>query len=314
MNWYSFEPADTLFFRGAEPMSIGENHTATANFPPPARTLEGALRTAILKQNKIQIDQYYNNDIDSELLDIIGPADKKAGFSVIGPLLELDKTIHVPAPYSWFCDKDETKKNDGEKEAIKIYKSCPVNSPLVKTPLKNLFWATGEQGELETLGGKWISLSDLYSQNNIVFRKEIHDFYNVENRTGIALDSNRSVRVHHLYSFSHARLNKNANLIFGVNKNLPISDKGILKLGAEQRFGLYSKMSDINFNNSNSGLFMSISQAAGTEQANESVVATGKIQYQGGWDMKKGFHKPMTGFFPPGSVFNRKLNDNFIQI
>ena len=62
MNWYSFEPADTLFFRGAEPMNIGENHTATANFPPPARTLEGALRTTILKQNKIPIDQYYDNN------------------------------------------------------------------------------------------------------------------------------------------------------------------------------------------------------------------------------------------------------------
>jgi CRISPR-associated protein Cmr3 len=309
MNWYNFEPADTLFFKGAGPMNMGENHTATANFPPPARTLEGALRTTILKQNKIPIDQYYANSIDGELLDTIGPADKKAGFSVIGPLFELNKTIYVPAPYSWFFDKD-----DEEKEKVKIYKSRLVNSRLIKTSLRNLFWAKGEQGELDTLGGKWITLSDLYSQNNIVFRKEIHDFYHVENRTGIALDSNRSVRESHLYSFSHARLNKNINLIFGVDKDLPISDKGILKLGAEQRFGLYSKIPDINFNNGSSGLFISISQTAGTEQANESIVATGKIQYQGGWDMKKGFHKPMTGFFPPGSVFNDKLNDNFIQI
>ena len=80
MNWYSFEPADTIFFRGAEPMNIGENHTATANFPPPARTLEGALRAIILKQNKIPIDKYYNNDIDGELMEIIGTEDKKAGF------------------------------------------------------------------------------------------------------------------------------------------------------------------------------------------------------------------------------------------
>jgi len=309
MNWYSFKPADTLFFRGAEPMNIGENHTATANFPPPARTMEGALRTTILKQNNIPIDQYYDNNIDSELLKIIGHADKKAGFSVIGPLFEMDKTIYVPAPYSWFFDKD-----DGEEKKIKIYKSRLIKTSLVKTSLENIFWAKGEKGELETFGGKWISLSDLYSQDNIVSKKEINDFYHIENRTGIALAGNRSVREHHLYSFSHARLNKNVNLIFGVDKDLLISDKGILKLGAEQRFGLYNKIPDIDFNNSSSGLFMSISQAAGTEQANESVVATGKIQYQGGWDMKEGFHKPMTGFFPPGSVFNKKLNDNFIEI
>ena len=311
MSWYNFEPADTLFFRGAEPMNIGENHTATANFPPPVRTLKGALRTTILKQNKIPIDHYYDNDnkIDYELLKIIGPADKKAGFSVIGPLFELDKMVYVPAPYSWFFDKDDEKK-----DKVKIHKGIFINSPLIKTSLKKLFWTKGEQKELETLGGKWISLNDLYSQNNIIFRKEINDFYRMENRTGIALDSNRSVREHHLYSFSHARLNKNVKLIFGVDKDLPIADKGTLKLGAEQRFGLYSKIPDIDFNNSGSGLFMSISQTAGTEQANESIVATGKIQYQGGWDMKKGFHKPMTGFFPPGSVFNKKLNDNFIQI
>ncbi len=309
MNWYSFKPADTLFFRGAEPMNIGENHTATANFPPPARTMEGALRTAILKQNIIPIDQYYDNNIDGELLDIIGPADKKAGFSVVGPLFEQDKMIYVPAPYSWYFDKD-----DGKEEKVKIYKSRLIKTSLVKTSLKNLFWAKGEKCELKTLGGKWISLYDLYSEKNIVSGKEIHCFYDVENRTGIALDSNRSVRAHHLYSFSHARLNKNVNLIFGVDKNLPISDTGVLNLGAEQRFGLYTKIPDINFSKGNSDLFMSVSQTAGTEQANESVVATGKIQYQGGWDMKKGFHKPMTGFFPPGSVFNDKLNDNFIEI
>ncbi|HBN26748.1 MAG TPA: hypothetical protein DD405_04690, partial [Desulfobacteraceae bacterium] len=278
MNWYSFEPADTLFFRGAEPMNIGENHTATANFPPPVRTLKGALRTTILKQNKISIDQYYDNNIDGELLEIIGQADKKAGFSIIGPLFELDKIIYVPAPYSWFFDKDDEKK-----DKVKIYKCALINSPLIKTSLKKFFWAKGEQGELETLGGKWISLNNLYSQNNIIPRKEIDGFYSVEQRTGIALAGNRSVRPHHLYSFSHARLNKNVKLIFGVDKDLPISDSGILKLGAEQRFGLYSKIPDIDFNNSSSSLFMSISQAAGTEQANESIVATGKIQYQGGW-------------------------------
>lgn len=309
MNWYSFEPADTLFFRGAEPMNLGENHTATANFPPPVRTLEGALRTAILKQNKIPIDHYYENNIDAKLLNIIGPADKKAGFSVIGPLFELDKTIYVPAPYSWFFDK---KKE--EKVKVKIYKNCLIDTGLIKTSLTNFYWAKGETGELETLGGKWISLYDLFSQNNIVSKKDTNDFYSVEQRTGIALDRNRTVRESHLYSFSHARLNKNVKLIFGVDKKLPISDNGVLNLGAEQRFGLYSKIANIDFNKAGSGLFMSVSQTAGTKQANESVVATGKIQYLGGWDIKKGFHKPMAGFFPPGSVFNKKLNDNFIGI
>jgi CRISPR-associated protein Cmr3 len=309
MNWYTFEPADTLFFRGAQPMNIGENHTATANFPPPARTIEGSLRTAMLKQNEIPLDRYYNSAINKDLLTIIGPPDKLPGFSVIGPLFKLHDSIYVPAPYSWFYDK-ENKKN----EKANVYKNHLIKSQLVKTPLKNIFWAKGEKLELESLGGKWLSLPELYSQSGIISMISLSDFYNIESRTGIALENNRGARLHHLYSFNHARLNKNVQIIFGVDRDLPISDTGVLKLGAEQRFGYYSKILDIEFNQGDSGLFMSLSQLEGTKKANDCVVATGKIEYLGGWDMKIGFHKPMIGFFPSGSVFNQKLNDNFLEL
>jgi len=43
------------------------------------------------------------------------------------------------------------------------------------------------------------------------------------------------------------------------NKDLPISDSGILKLGAEQRFGAYKKVSPIEFKKSDTGNFMSLS-------------------------------------------------------
>lgn len=309
MNWYSFEPADTLFFRGAEPMNIGENHTATANFPPPARTIAGALRTAILKQNKIPIDQYYANNIEKELLNLIGPADQKAGFSVTGPLFELDDIMYVSAPYSWFIAKESR-----DKETAKVYKSRPLNNGLIKNSSKSLYWTKGEKGELETLGDKWISLSDLYSYKENVAIKEICDFVSDEPRTGIALDKNRSTRKHHIYSFIHARLKKNVRILFGVNKDIPIADEGILKLGAEQRFGRYKREAGISIGEGKSGMFLSLSITEGTPDANDAIVTTGKIQYLGGWDMKKGFHKPMTGFFPPGSVFNKKLNDDFIEI
>ena len=56
MDWYKFNPVDTLFFRGAEPMIMGENHTVSHVFPPPAHTLSGALRTAVLIQNGISLN------------------------------------------------------------------------------------------------------------------------------------------------------------------------------------------------------------------------------------------------------------------
>jgi len=189
-----------------------------------------------------------------------------------------------------------------------------LNSSLIKTASQNLFWAKGTKGELETIGGKWISISDLHTESDSITKKEIHDFFFVESRTGIALEKNRRVREGHLYSFNHARLNKNVSIAFGVDKDLPISENGILKLGAEQRFGAYKKVPHIDFEKGKSGYSLSLSIVEGTQETNDAVVATGKIQYLGGWDMKKGFHKPMKGYFPAGSVFNKKLNNNFIEL
>ena len=290
-------------------MNLGEHHTASANFPPPIKTITGALRTAILMQNDISIKDYYNNNIDGEIFTLIGPADKEAGFCVTGPLFQLSSTTFMPAPYSWFIEKEER-----DNSFVKVYKSFLLNSSLIKTDSQNLFWSKGEKGELETLGGKWISSSDLHTENDSITQKEIHDFFYVEPRTGIALEKNRSVKEGHLYSFNHARLNQNVSIIFGVDKDLPISESGILKLGAEQRFGAYKKVPHIDVKKGESGYFLSLSIVEGTQEANDNVVATGKIQYLGGWDMKKGFHKPMKGYFPAGSVFDKKFNDNFIEL
>jgi len=110
MDWYTFNPVDTLFFKGAEPMNLGENHTASANFPPPVQTITGALRTAVLMQNGISIEDYYKNNIDGDILTLIGPADKEAAFCVVGPLFQENNITFVPAPYSWFIEKEDKDK------------------------------------------------------------------------------------------------------------------------------------------------------------------------------------------------------------
>jgi CRISPR-associated protein Cmr3 len=94
-----------------------------------------------------------------------------------------------------------------------------------------------------------------------------------------------------------------------------MADQGVLKIGAEQRFGWYKKMSNPQLDfEENGDMFLSLSVFEKNEMANESIIATGKILYFGGWDLHKGFHKPMKGFFPAGTVFNQKLHQNFITI
>ena len=73
------------------------------------------------------------------------------------------------------------------------------------------------------------------------------------------------------------------------------------------------KKADVRFSDDGNH-YLSLSILEGNEEANASVVATGRILYFGGWDLKTGFHKPMKGFFPAGTVFNKKINNNCIAI
>ena len=308
MIFYSFKPVDTLFFRGAEPMQMGLDHTSTSVFPPPAHTVAGAIRTAYLKQHNVDFKDYGLGKVEEKVHDDIGKAGENAPFSLIGPFFKKGDDYFVPAPFHWYVEKTDSEK----RQKSGIIKSVNISSSLIHSN-KALRWAKGE-GELVSIGGRWIDLNRLYSKNDEGDLFNLEDFVSFENRTGIAIDyTKKTVKESHLYSFNHARLNGNVELVFGIDREIDLEKSGLLKVGAEQRFGEYKKIDGLDFKQSGQ-LFMSLSIVEGTEEANEAVVATGKIQYLGGWDLKKRFHKPMKGFFPAGSVFNKKLNNNFIKI
>jgi CRISPR-associated protein Cmr3 len=329
-QWYSFKPTDTLFFRGASPSQMGEDHSSISIFPPPSSTIIGALRTTVLVQNDIDFKLYgKNNDkIPQNIYNSIGKAGKEAPFSLTGPFFRYKDVIFVPAPYSWYFDKSFS---DNLKQ--KIFKIQKVNNSLLNN--QNKYWIKGDKGEVSSIGGKWISLNALIANKENCFyvknddslneNKEKIDFntlivdtsffFKNEIRTGIALQKNRKVHEGHIYSFTHARLKEDVDIVWAVDKELPLKETGILKLGAEQRFGHYKKIDNVHIDeNSNKSMFMSLSLTKGDKESNKNIVSTGKINYIGGWDMKKGFHKEMQGYFPAGTVFSKKLNDNFISI
>lgn len=290
-NWYNFEPNDTIFFRGSEPMMMGESHDANFNFPPPAQTLSGAIRTYFYK---IDREKYK---------DIIKLGEEKGGFNLAGPLFRQGKKLYVPAPYSWFAESGE---KDAEHNCRNIVKPAKLKSELIKSSSNNLLWAKGGS-TLSPLGGKWICSDDLEKTESVEL-KETEDFFFSEFRTGIALEENKTVRKSHIYSFNHCRLKKGVSIIFGIDTD-KMGENGILMLGAEQRFGRFTK-ENFQIDLSGSGdEFISLSQIEGNEETNCAVVATGNIQYLGGWDLHRGFHKPMKGYFPAGTVFNTKFNN-----
>ena len=321
-DWYSFKPMDTLFFRGAEPMAIGEDHSASFIFPPSTQTISGALRTTVLIQNGISFKDYDKDNFNNEkIIEAIGKYNEESPFVVKGPLFLKNNKLCIPAPYNWYIEKENKKLIDESAEnndikRFKIIKSSKLKTDSIKTKTGNIYWAKPEKEELVSLGGYWIFLEDLYLESDEKYILSLEHFVSFEYRTGIALQKNRVVREGHIYAFNHARLHNDVDIVFGIDKELPIEDEGVLKLGAEQRFGRYKRLSGnkaITFKDKGDK-FLTLSVVPKSDVANQNVMATGKILYIGGWDLAKGFHKPMRGYFPAGSVFSKKINENCIAI
>ena len=161
MEWFKFAPVDTLFFRGAEPMDIGENHTTSHVFPPPTHTLSGALRTTVLIQKGVSFEDYGKGRAPAEIYESIGQAGQAAPFTLIGPLFMIENDIYVPAPYSWFIEKDSDKKIEHGK--VRFVRGRSLSSRLLKTEAPELIWAKGDYNEMVSLGGMWIKKEDLHS-------------------------------------------------------------------------------------------------------------------------------------------------------
>jgi CRISPR-associated protein Cmr3 len=327
MKWYAFNPGDTLFFRGAEPMTLGTDHSASLLFPPSAETIAGALRTAAIAASGTGFKEYGAGRAPDSLYKAVGKPGSLSPFQVTGPLFKFNGKVFIPAPHTWYVlkeDKEKALSFEGDRPVkLKIMKPADAgDTGLVVTKTggeKN--WVKIKKGDFDTLEGFWIASSDLFSSEAEVY--PLSAFFSGERRTGIALgkknkdDSivkeSRQAREGHLYSFVHARLKPGVTIIFGTDRELPLPEKFILKLGGEQRFGLCEEINDpaLKHGDGSRG-YMSLSVIPGSSDA--EVTASGRIKYLGGWDMHKKFHKPMRGFYPAGAVFKNKTSENMIAL
>ncbi|HOM11202.1 MAG: hypothetical protein GYA16_02675 [Spirochaetes bacterium] len=317
MKWFSIEPLDTLFFRGAEPMVMGSDHSATLIFPPHTETISGALRTACIEATGVSFADYNEGKAPEDLLKKIGQSGSAAPFTVIGPLFTMNEMLFLPAPYTWFVEKHSMEKAN----ISDIY-------PNVKVIIKNLYelsndlvivngqsqihWVKSGVQDLITAGGMWVSSEDFGKDKVSLY--PIEHFFVKERRTGIALNEQKSVRSGHLYSFVHARLKKGVKIVCGIDKDIGLANSFHIRLGAEQRMCLVNSMPAPVIPSGRNDIFMALSLIEGNEQSNSVLIAGGKPIYAGGWDMHRRFHKPMKGYYPAGSVFSAKISENMIQI
>lgn len=319
IEWYSFSPVDTLFFRGTESMEKGSDHFADTLFPPSMETITGALRTHYLVEHGIPFHRYNRSDFkDDRVTGAIGRSEdeiEKLPWSLIGPLIEKKEELYVPAPFTWYADKKQVdayiESASGDTKEPEIIKAKKTESSLIFLD-SDLLWIYSNSGEIKSLGGMWVNLLSLRG-NAPVKLLSPKDIYEGELRTGIALAGEKKrVREGHLFSMKHLRLHQGMSMVFGITGTLDIPESGVLYLGGERRFGRYRKK-EVDFPNESKKdcFYLSLGPLDGTKEGvADSLVATGKISYMGGWNMRSGFHKPLKGYYPAGTVLSRKINEN----
>ena len=254
MKGLVFDAFDTLFFREARPMeSIGAKPLA-GRFPPPPRTLAGAVRGLVGEALDVDWPAYRRGDASQAKIEqVIGKA-KEAGLGQLklnGPYPILDGKRLYPAPLSLLGKPNavsdfphsnhfpngEGVSSESLHEYVRLLPGEPVNCDLGRIrlpikekptpgakPLENV-WLTAEDMNL-VLSGK--------SPKEPINAKQL---FAAEPRLGIALDTaRRSVEEGLLYQTVHARPENAVCIGIDVEGMPDTVTSGVVRLGGEGRF------------------------------------------------------------------------------
>lgn len=340
-----FTALDTLFFRESRPFeAIGGSELASL-FPPPPRTVAGAIRTAI--GDSLDADWYaFHRDHTGytvggfKLFDLIGYNDDLGRLRIKGVWLSTKGERLYPAPLYLLRKDDELARlmiDNAEQTSLgrvrlpRIPKGREGFKPLEKV------WLT-QAGLEKTLAGGVPGLDDIRGTDEL---------YAEEPRLGIARNNRlRTVKKGLLYQSRHVRPQKKAKLsieadIIGL-EGLPIN-KRVVRLGGEGRMAGIEIVESPPFplpptpGSNIHGLILTLLAPArfsgntwlpdnfSSTEIDGTQVWTGKINdilltihcavigkalREGGWDMAAHAPRPVQSLIPPGSAWFCTVDDN----
>ncbi len=323
MQFYEITPFDTVFFRGSEPLIAGQL-IVNGLFPPPVTVIEGAIRTAVLKQNGIAFSSYNNGNGGEQIEKLIGKSvDESPPFNITAILLKKGNDIFAPTPYSWHIDFD--KKIDSGRDvaglevtAVKCVANAVLEQLAVKTSSNPLPIVSLKNAV--SLGSNWIRLSLLQKTLPLKLSegdlKTAAELYAIEARTGISrLDENnrstQKTKKGALFTAGHIRLKNDVTILVAVDRECGLQPQGTIVLGGERRTSAYSKLKEnppLTLSDK-SEAFVSLSPIKMNQESLSACICTGKAVVTAGWSMHNKFHKETCSWLPAGSVFNRNINN-----
>lgn len=320
-----FNATDTLFFRESRPMeALGE---AQSVFPPPVRTLAGAVRTLIGEHFDVKWHEFDQKKGEHPLASHIGFGESLGNLRFQGAWLAYDGERLYPAPlhlmrkgeklFPLTLDAKTVRCDWGEN--VRLPKLPDGDEPKGSKPLENAW--LNRAGLEAVLQGKL--------PPNYIY--DAKDLFKTESRLGIARDNaTRSVQKGLLYQTQHIRPKAELSIeldVEGLPDDMPT--KAMIRLGGEGRTANLSvKQTDSTFptvsiSNTTFALYL-LTPLYGSpcldfhrKKCNPTIwqgelngialtlhgAITGKVQRVGGWDMAANKPRPVKSLVPAGSVF-----------
>ena len=253
---WRFTALDTLFFRESRPMESIGNAELQSVFPPPMRTLAGAIRSQIGEHQQVNWQEFTENK-HHDLRKIIG-ADDVIGspLSFKGPFINFNGERLYPAPLNLIIHNQAVHQLTlGEPTHCDLGEQ--VQLPVLPEDCKKLkklehYWLKASDFQ-QLLHGKLPTLSDLLVSHDRVAPEDSPAYlYRQEPRLGIALNQQRrTVEESLLYQTRHLRLTEAISIdveVDGLPDQYLPEASSLLRLGAEGR------MAHVGLNNANDTL------------------------------------------------------------
>lgn len=335
---FRLTPVDTWFFRDGRPFEMGAMQSdAESLFPPPTRTLVGALRLALARgQGYTPSREKWGRPIAEVLGD--GPNDlAKLRFS--GPYLVLGNEVLYPFPQhvvgEWIEERDEkrfrptTLLAPGKQEVLTDLGQVRLPEP--KTP--GVALQSGAGLFLRRSGYEKVLTGVLPDENDVVLPETLYAY---EDRIGLARDAEKRTALHgHLYRTRHIRLARNVGFAMsalGLPQGWAEACPDLIALGGESRLAELVTMDvpkplSVPVNEIQKSGRMTITLLTPLALAEKTMLqkggrfadwdgvtvesaCLGKPMMLGGWDGDKRESLPLKPYLPPGSTWFCKLNED----
>lgn len=361
----TINPVDSWFFRDARPHDATGASRLASQFPPPAATLAGALRSRIGDLLGIDWHAFNRGDVTLTLADqpvsaeaLLGRGEQTGQLRFSGPYLLWQGQRLYPAPALLLrsdnnaliclapgepvcCDLSQT---DAQGQWAQVRLPALPEGASVAKPLEG-YWLTEPALQQLLTQGKITQSEGLISPEQL---------FSLEPRLGIARNNaTRAVQEGLLYQTEHLRLQPEVAIHYAIT--LPTSlagplqqaltDNSILRLGGEGRMAAVSVtereqsgLPQLAHDHSSTarqagGVLLTLLtpaylpecsamvplpgfQSVIDEQGQQSwhgqingvelhliSAAIGKVQRQGGWDLKKRAPKDLVSLTPAGSCW-----------